>query len=203
MSRMISLIVIVSAACGSTPESEPVVARAPIATAPDKPRISCDADVDIHCPDGYEDGCGGGRTTFTVCVKKGATAEATCDSQLMLSCPTGEINSCFARPPYGNKHICVRPGPAPDKPDNVEPVPPAAASPRISCEAEIEILCPDGYENGCGGGRTTAMACVKKGAIAVASCDAEIALRCPAGEVNSCFAKPPYGDKQICVRSGP
>lgn len=74
-----------------------------------KPRLPCSAEIDIHCPDGYEDGCVGDRTTSIVCVKKGAKALVPCDRQIVTQCPLGEINSCWAEPPYGTLHICVRP----------------------------------------------------------------------------------------------
>ena len=93
-------------------------------------RISCDAEVELVCPPGYELGCGGGRTTYQVCVRVGAKAGSTCDTQIYVQCPEGEINACYANPPYGPRHICVlatRPrGPASDdEPTGHDPNDPA------------------------------------------------------------------------------
>ena len=87
----------------------PADTKVPVPSGVSKPRLPCSAEIDVECPEGYEIGCIGDRTTSIVCVKKGAVANATCEQQIMLSCPPGEINSCFANPRYGNKHICVRP----------------------------------------------------------------------------------------------
>jgi hypothetical protein len=128
MSRIIISIVMLIAACASTeapsapaaktapaPATEPSApvangdAKVPVPPGVDKPRLPCTAEIDIQCLDGYEDGCIGGRTTMIVCVKKGLTATVPCDRQIMHGCPVGEINSCFANPPYGDNHICVKP----------------------------------------------------------------------------------------------
>ena len=85
----------------------------------------------------------------------------------------------------------------------LEEMPPSRPGPdRIQCDAEIEIECPSGYEDGCGGARTDVHACVHVGAKAVTPCAGEVVMRCPAGERSSCFMKPPTGTKHICVLGG-
>lgn len=94
------------AACGS--KSDTPVPTASAVPTKSKPRITCDAEIHIECPDGYENGCAGGRTTAHACVRKGLEARSTCDTQIVHTCPDGEIDSCAATPPYGNHHICVK-----------------------------------------------------------------------------------------------
>ncbi|MBA3452077.1 MAG: hypothetical protein H0T42_03150 [Deltaproteobacteria bacterium] len=121
---------------------------------------------------------------------------------IVAGCASTEAPSAPSAPPARPKPDAATASSASfSSADTEVPVSPGAASPRISCLAEVEMHCRDGYENGCEGDRTTKMACVKKGLTAVVPCDREIVHGCPAGHVNSCFAKPPYGDKHICVKS--
>lgn len=91
---------------------------------------------------------------------------------------------------------------APTKALDPAPLPaPTTVTSRVPCDLEIAIDCPDGYEDGCAGNRTTSMACVKKSAKAVIPCDREIVFRCGPGEISSCYADPPYGTLHICVKS--
>ena len=77
----------------------------------------------------------------------------------------------------------------------------AAAGSAVSdgCKGEIALLCPEGYEDGCIGARTTERVCVRKGATAGRRCDAKIALVCEAGERDACL-HPAKSDRHICVR---
>jgi len=79
-----------------------------LAELPAPVRIRCDAEIEIHCPPGYENGCGGDRTSYHACVPVGAVAAAPCETEIVQRCAPGEQDSCSADPPFGSKHVCVR-----------------------------------------------------------------------------------------------
>jgi hypothetical protein len=85
----------------------PYLAQLP-PSPPGPVRIRCDAEILLHCPPGYEDGCGGDRTNVHACVHVGDKAGAPCGTEVVMKCPAGERSSCFMKPPTGTKHICVR-----------------------------------------------------------------------------------------------
>jgi hypothetical protein len=69
----------------------------------------------------------------------------------------------------------------------------------VPCAQEIQIVCGEGYVDGCGGNKTTVHVCVDATANAGPPCAQEIALQCPDGQIDACLSTPAAGENHICM----
>jgi hypothetical protein len=84
-------------------------------------------------------------------------------------------------------------------------VDPAGSSPTgelaatIGCASQVNLVCDDGFRDGCAGGLTAVHVCVPADAKAGPPCAQEIALTCPTGQVDACLRNPPLANHHVCV----
>jgi hypothetical protein len=107
------VFVLALAACGgSTPG--PASAPGPV-SSPDpaaggggsgSAATGCAREIAIRCATGV-DGCDAGKTTEHVCVPLDATLGPSCELELALVCPAGQIDGCLRTPPAAARHICI------------------------------------------------------------------------------------------------
>jgi hypothetical protein len=106
-SLALALTLALLAACGgsSPPAASPPSTGEP---APGEPANigGCAKEIAIRCANGV-DGCIGGKTTEHVCVPDDATPGPSCELELAMVCPEGQIDGCLRTPPVSARHVCV------------------------------------------------------------------------------------------------
>jgi hypothetical protein len=84
-------------------------------------------------------------------------------------------------------------------------VDPAGSSPTgelaatIGCATQVNLVCDDGFRDGCTGGLTAVHVCVAADAKAGPPCAQEVALACPAGQIDACLRSPPLANHHVCM----
>ncbi|HSJ99922.1 MAG TPA: hypothetical protein VK932_01730 [Kofleriaceae bacterium] len=101
-SLALALALALLAACGGSapPASSPPSTGEPPSTG------GCAQEIAIRCANGV-DGCIDGRTTEHVCVPADATLGPSCELEIAMVCPEGQIDGCLRTPPVSARHVCV------------------------------------------------------------------------------------------------
>ena len=101
-------LAITLAACGGRPVTAPGPTPDPAAgSGSGSPAaVGCAREIAIRCATGV-DGCEGGKTTEHVCVPQDASPGPLCEQEILLQCPTGQIDGCVRTPRVASRHICV------------------------------------------------------------------------------------------------